>query len=100
MLTMRSTENGTADDDPMTPLTGALLPLDKDGLRLLGLSRVPRCAACPRLDALLAAHLTGTPLAVPWPAPAACCREQICAPLVRRLAGDEATRDQLSTLRD
>ena len=100
MLTMPSTENGTADGDPVRSPADGPLPLDKDGLRLLGLSRVPRCAACARLDALLAAYRSGRPLAVPWPEAPARCREQICAPLVRRLAGARAGRDALLALEE
>ena len=99
MLTTLMGETGSADGDPMKPLAEGPLLLDKDGLRLLGLSRVPRCAGCARLDALLVAHRTATPLVVPWPAAPAGCREQICAPLVRRLAGGRAGRDDLLSLR-
>jgi hypothetical protein len=100
MLTTISIDAATADGEPMKPPSDLPVPLDKDGLRLLGLSRVPRCAACARLDALLVAHRTGTRLATPWPAPPKGCREQICAPLIRRLAPVTATRHDLLALGD
>ena len=84
--------------DPTDPCPSDPDPLDKDGLRLLGLSRVPRCAGCARLRALLVAHRTRGPLASPWPAPPRECREQICAPLVRRFAGARADREVLRAL--
>jgi hypothetical protein len=98
MLTMPSTEPTTTPATPATEPSDERAPLDKDGLRLLGLSRVPRCAGCARLDALLVAHRSGRSLPVPWPAAPACCREQICAPLVRRLAAGRATRNDLREL--
>ena len=98
MLTPMPTDAQPAESDPMKPAAGAPGLLDKDGLRLLGLSRVPRCALCARLEALLAAHGAGRPLAVPWPAAPAGCREQICAPLVRRFAAGSAARDDLLAL--
>lgn len=100
MLTLMPTDSNPAEGDPLKPGAGVPTLLDKDGLRLLGLSRVPRCAGCARLDALLAAHRTGERLAVPWPAAPACCREQICAPLVRRFVSGAAARNDLLTLGD
>ncbi len=55
-----------------------------DALRLLGLSRIPRCADCDRLDALRVAHQTREPLEPPLPTvPRGCC-DQVCRPLVTR----------------
>ena len=59
----------------------------QDALRLLGLSRIPRCASCPRLRALEAALLGGNRLAGPWPPAPRKCEHQVCAPMVRRFAG-------------
>ena len=56
--------------------------LEKEGLRLLCLSRIPRCALCPRLEALRIAHETRAKLALPVPAVPESCRHQICAPLI------------------
>jgi hypothetical protein len=55
-----------------------------DGLRLLGLSRIPRCASCPRLESLKLAYERG---AASWTSPAipAECVQQVCSPLVARL---------------
>jgi hypothetical protein len=58
--------------------------LTDDGLRLLGLSRIPRCADCPRLQALQIAYHTGTRRSAPWPPPPRICRHQVCTPLLRR----------------
>lgn len=58
---------------------------EQDALRLLGLSRIPRCADCPRLFALSAAHRKGSFLRTLPPAPVE-CRSQICAPLVSRFS--------------
>lgn len=98
MLDALSIDSPAADGETMKPPVEGAALLDKDGLRLLGLSRVPRCAACARLEALLVAHRSGMRLAVPWPAAPACCREQICAPLVRRMAARAASRRDLSVL--
>ncbi len=58
---------------------------EMDGLRLLGLSRITRCAGCPRLEALREARDHRSAPTVRWPAPPRACRHQICAPLVRRM---------------
>ena len=55
-----------------------------DALRLLGLSRIPRCADCDRLDALRVAHETREPLVPPLPPIPRSCRDQVCRPLVTR----------------
>ena len=89
-----------ADGEPVKPPGVSPALLDKDGLRLLGLSRVPRCAACARLAAMLAAHRGGNRLPVPWPVAPPGCREQICAPLVKRMAAGAATRRELLSLQD
>jgi hypothetical protein len=96
MLTMRSADSG-AEPAPMISPTDDSAFLDKDGLRLLGLSRVPRCAACARLEALRAAHRTGRRPSGPWPAAPEGCREQICAPLLRRLSAGATAKGDLLT---
>jgi hypothetical protein len=58
------------------------LPDEEDGLRLFALSRIPRCATCPRLAALEANHGDGAARAVPS-APRS-CTDEYCAPLVKR----------------
>jgi hypothetical protein len=55
---------------------------DEDGLRLLALSRIPRCAACPRLSALEVNHRRGSTGLVPDPPRD--CTTRYCAPLVKR----------------
>jgi hypothetical protein len=58
---------------------------DQDGLRLLGLERIPRCSGCARLAALEAAYRAGKRCPEPLPAIPAGCRHDVCKPLVRRL---------------
>jgi len=55
---------------------------DEDGLRLLALSRIPQCTACPRLAALQTNHGSGA--ARPIPDAPAECTYRYCAPLARR----------------
>ena len=55
---------------------------DEDGLRLLGLSRIPRCAGCPRLSALQDIHRSGSTALVPGPPRT--CTTRYCEPLVKR----------------
>jgi len=59
--------------------------MDLDGLRLIALGRIPRCADCPRYRALVRTHdgrrLPGTFL----PAVPEGCTHQVCEPLVHRL---------------
>jgi hypothetical protein len=57
---------------------------DEDALRLLGLSRIPRCAECDRLDALRVAHETREPLTGPLPPVPSGCGDQVCRPLIAR----------------
>jgi hypothetical protein len=75
-------------DDPKNDIVShrpdRLAAQTRDALRLLGLSRIPRCAACLRLRALETALLGGTRLAAPWPPAPQRCHHQICAPMVRR----------------
>jgi hypothetical protein len=61
---------------------------DTDDLRLLGLSRIARCSACPRFTALKGAHETGLPLGTLPPAPDS-CNFEVCAPMVIRFASRE-----------
>jgi hypothetical protein len=57
---------------------------DLDRLRILGLSRIPRCSVCPRLRAFRNAVASG-PLSVDLvpPAPRG-CQHQVCRPLIPR----------------
>ena len=65
-----------------------------DGLRLVGLSRIPRCAVCPRFHALAVA--TGRPAedATPLPPAPEKCHHQVCSPLVGRYEEDRSERDE------
>jgi hypothetical protein len=58
---------------------------DVDGLRLLGLSRIPRCTYCPRLSAFVNAAESGHPLPVhSLPRAPVECQHQVCRPLIPR----------------
>ena len=57
---------------------------DADGLRLLGLSRIPRCTACARLTALKDAYERRSRAVNPLPPVPPECSYQACAPLVFR----------------
>jgi len=58
---------------------------DRDGLRLFGLSRIPRCSSCRRFEALKQTHLNGSDLAEPLPPVPSGCSHQHCRPLITRL---------------
>ena len=72
---------------------------DQDDLRLLALSRIPRCAACSRFRALRQTHETGRPLAAPLPPSPAGCDTPYCAPLVERYAPRETRRGRADETR-
>jgi len=57
---------------------------DMDHLRLLGISRIPRCANCPRLPALAAAVKRGPGGCAPVPDAPRGCRHEVCRPLILR----------------
>jgi len=54
-----------------------------DRLRILGLSRIPRCAACTRYKVLKSAYTSGRSSSRLPPVPLE-CDHPICAPLVSR----------------
>jgi hypothetical protein len=62
---------------------------DLDRLRVLGISRIPRCAECPRLPALAAAVRGSRPSAERLPAPPGGCRHEVCKPLILRYFPDK-----------
>ncbi len=72
-----------------------VLPTDDiDGLRLLGLGRIPRCERCPRYAALCSGYLAskaehGRLLAV-LPRVPDYCHSPYCAPLAVRYGRDAA----------
>jgi hypothetical protein len=57
---------------------------DMDHLRLLGISRIPRCADCPRLPVLAAAVRRSSGSAAPLPEARDDCRHEVCRPLISR----------------
>jgi hypothetical protein len=54
-----------------------------DSLRLLAISRIPRCSGCPRFEALVSAHDRGRP-GNGLPGVPGHCTHQVCAPLAGR----------------
>jgi hypothetical protein len=59
---------------------------EKNHLHLIGLARIPRCAACRRFEALRRSHAGRTPLTEPLPPVPASCKHEVCRPLVARCA--------------
>lgn len=57
---------------------------DKNHLHLIGLARIPRCAACRRFEALWLTYERRSPLTAPLPPVPPTCKYQICRPLVAR----------------
>lgn len=62
--------------------------IDLDGLRLIALGRIPRCASCPRYRALVAQHTLDAPTAEAMPTVPGFCHHEVCAPLVARCLAD------------
>jgi hypothetical protein len=62
---------------------------DIDGLRLLALGRIPRCADCKLYRELRALHDDRSRLPSRLPQPSAICKHKVCAPLAVRLSGAE-----------
>ena len=62
---------------------------DLDGLRLMALGRIQRCAGCDLYRELLARHADDSRAALPLPQPTAACKHKVCAPLAVRLARAE-----------
>ena len=58
---------------------------DLDGLRLIGIGRVPRCTGCPRYWLLVEAHEDAA-TERGLPEVPAYCTHQICTPLADRYA--------------
>ena len=74
---------------------------EEDGLRLLALSRIPRCATCPRLAALRANH--GGDSASPVPDAPRACTHRCCEPLVKLYGppdDEQAAHPRLANDRD
>jgi hypothetical protein len=68
----------------MAPRRPRIPAEDLDGLRLLALSRIPRCGTCPRFRALVDAHDGGSRLRDNLPAVPDYCTHQVCTPLAAR----------------
>ena len=57
---------------------------EMDQLRLMGISRIPRCADCPRLPAMAAALRRTPGTCAPLPDRRSDCTHEICRPLISR----------------
>ena len=57
---------------------------DLDALRVIGLSRIPRCADCPRFMALERAVEERFAPILPAPAVPPNCHQQVCRPMIKR----------------
>jgi hypothetical protein len=64
---------------------------DLDGLRLVALGRIPRCADCDLYRALLGLHADGSRPPFVLPQAPADCSHKICAPLAARLSRAQNT---------
>lgn len=66
-----------------------------DGLRLIALGRIPRCASCPRYHALVDTHDGRRLSRSALPRVPKDCHHEVCAPLVHRLDRAGARRAPL-----
>jgi hypothetical protein len=77
---------------------------EKDGLRLLGISRIPQCGPCERLAALMAAYRSGEAVTIPLPPVPPDCGFEFCAPVaarfIRSASGREAAQESTTLTRD
>jgi hypothetical protein len=63
---------------------GSFTYCEKDGLRLLGISRISRCGSCERLASLMDAYRSREAVTLPLPPVPADCSFEFCAPVVDR----------------
>jgi len=59
---------------------------DLDGLRLVAIGRIQRCADCDLYHELLALHADDSRMLSSLPKPPAVCKHKVCAPLAVRLS--------------
>lgn len=60
-----------------------------DGLRLIGLGRIPACSRCPRYHDLVGRYLDAQPCSAPLAAIPASCEHPYCAPLAVRYGSSD-----------
>ena len=65
-------------------MTRKIRQTELDGLRLLGLGRVPRCKRCPRYDDLVEHYVDSRAATTRLAGAPADCEHCYCAPLARR----------------
>lgn len=80
----------------MSPVKTTIPGDDLDGLRLLALSRIPRCGTCPRFHALVEAHDRGLRVGGRLPGAPAYCSHEVCAPLVARWSCSGPSRSEVA----
>lgn len=71
----------------MNETRGSFTYGEKDGLRLLGISRISRCGSCDRLAVLIDAYRSREAVTLPLPPVPPDCGIEFCAPLVARFTG-------------
>ena len=72
-------------------MTATTHQVELDGLRLIGLGRVPRCASCPRYAELVSRYMDPARREQPLPEPPKDCPYKFCSPLARRYDATAAT---------
>ncbi len=68
-------------------MNAAMRQVELDGLRLIGLGRVPQCARCPRYADLVERYVDSRPADSRLAEAPAACEHRYCAPLAERYAG-------------
>jgi len=63
--------------------------VELDGLRLIGLGRIPRCKDCPRYADLVESYLDPLKHGAGLASAPAGCADQYCAPIARRYAASQ-----------
>ena len=74
-------------------MTKKIRQVELDGLRLIGLGRVPRCKDCPRYASLVEEYVDPRPASAGLAAVPTDCEHCYCAPLPNRY---EETRPQFA----
>lgn len=65
-------------------MTATTRQVELDGLRLIGLGRVPRCTSCPRYAELVGRYMDRERRSKPLIDPPATCPYAFCSPLAQR----------------
>lgn len=68
-------------------MTARMRQVELDGLRLIGLGRIPLCARCPRYADFVDRYVGSRPSTTQLAHVPAACVHRYCAPLAERYAG-------------